>query len=169
MPKVIVINGSGQSGKDTFMDLCMELDHNILKISTIDFVKQVARYAGWDGVKDDEGRKFLSDLKDAMETYEDIPNRVVEQFIQGHPDNIIFVSAREPDNIEYYIKQYNALAVLVINPRVKPIVTNHADSEVFNYGYDLIIENTGTLEEYREMAKFFLDNLDDLWYNRNIE
>ena len=35
-------------------------------ISTVDFVKQIARECGWDGVKTPRNRKFLSDLKDLL-------------------------------------------------------------------------------------------------------
>lgn len=75
MPKVIVINGMGGVGKSTFVSLCHEIDPMVIETSTVDFVKEIALQAGWDGIKDEAGRRFLSDLKDAMERYKDIPNK----------------------------------------------------------------------------------------------
>ena len=37
--------------------------------------------------------------------------------------------------------------------------SNHADAEVFNYDYDYIIENNGTLEELEQKAIEFLKQL----------
>ena len=37
-----------------------------MKISSVDKVKEIARIAGWNGEKDDKGRKLLADLKAAL-------------------------------------------------------------------------------------------------------
>lgn len=99
MPKVIVINGAATVGKSTFVSLCHEIDPRVIETSTVDFVKEIALQAGWNGIKDEAGRRFLSELKDAMEHYYDIPNKSVGDFIKTHSDNIIFVNAREPHNV----------------------------------------------------------------------
>lgn len=159
MPKVIVINGMGGVGKSTFISLCHEIDPRVIETSTVDFVKEIALKAGWDGVKDQKGRRLLSDIKDALERYDDVPNKKIDEFIQSHPDNTIFVNAREPHNIAYYQKKYGARAVIVTNYNVKQINGNHADENVNDYDYDVIINNSGTLEDLKETAKWFLTNL----------
>lgn len=158
MSKIIVINGMGGVGKSTFVSLCHEIDPRVIETSTVDFVKEIALQAGWDGVKDEAGRRFLSDLKDAMERYRDIPNKKIDDFIKSHPDNIIFIHAREPHNIQYYKDKYNAMTVLITNPNAKKVQGNHADREVNKYDYDLIIENDGTIEDLKDIAKWFLTN-----------
>ena len=75
MSKVIIINGAGGVGKSTFVSLCHEIDSRVIETSTVDFVKEIALQAGWNGIKDEIGRRFISDLKDAMEHYHDIPNQ----------------------------------------------------------------------------------------------
>lgn len=156
MPKVIVINGMGGVGKSTFISLCHEIDPRVIETSTVDFIKEIALQAGWDGTKDEDGRRFLSDLKDAMEHYHDIPNQKIDEFIQSHPDNIIFVNAREPHNVEYYQRKYGAISVLVKNPNAHQVKGNHADENVYNCSYNVFINNSGNLEELKEKAKWFL-------------
>lgn len=157
--KIIVINGRGTSGKSTFISLCREFNPTVIETSTVDFVKEIALQAGWNGIKDIEGRRFLSDLKDAMERYHDIPNRYIDQFIQNHPNNIIFINAREPHNIEYYKQKYGALTILVENPNTAIVTGNHADDGVYDYPYDIWIENSNTLEDLKDAAKLFLTNI----------
>lgn len=157
MSKIIVINGTASSGKSTFISLCRKIDVRVIETSTVDFVKEIAMQAGWNGIKDDLGRKFLSDLKDAMSAYHDIPNKKIDEFIQSHPDNIIFVNAREPQNIQYYKDKYDALTVLIENDRIKHIPNNHADSKVKDYkDYNFVIYNNETLDELKEMANNFM-------------
>lgn len=158
MSKVIVINGMGGVGKSTFISLCHEIDSRVIETSTVDFVKEIALQAGWDGNKDQKGRRLLSDIKDALERYDDIPNKKIDEFIKEHPDNIIFVNAREPHNIAYYQKKYEAISVLVTNPNAKQVQGNHADANVYDYEYyDFCIKNKGTLAELRDKAEIFME------------
>lgn len=159
MSKIIVINGAATVGKSTFISLCHEIDPRVIETSTVDFVKEIALKAGWDGIKDQKGRKLLSDIKDALERYDDVPNKKIDEFIQSHSDNIIFVNAREPHNIQYYKDKYNAITVLVTNLNAKTVHGNHADENIYDYNYDIHIDNSGTLEQLKKVAKVFLDNL----------
>lgn len=56
MPKIFIVNGQGAAGKDTFekfvKDFAEEENIKIGKISTIDFVKEIARKCYWNGEKD---------------------------------------------------------------------------------------------------------------------
>lgn len=161
MNKVIVINGMAASGKSTFVSLCKEIDTRVTELSTVDWVKKVARFAGWDGVKDEKGRLFLSDLKDCMEKYDDIPNKKVCEIIDRSSNGIFFVNAREAKNIAYYKARYNAITVLITNYRVPMITSNHADANVWNYSYDFYIQNDGSLDELKEKAKNFMEMINN--------
>lgn len=161
--KVIVINGNGCSGKDTFVDFCLEINPNIHRISTVDFVKHLASLCGWDGTKTPENRKFLSDLKDLLEGWDNVPNKIVENYIEYLDDaetpQILFIHAREPNNIQYYKDKYNATAILILNDNVEQVTSNHADMGVYDFAYDYIIDNNGDLEQLKESAKTFMEAL----------
>ena len=51
--RIVVINGMPRSGKDTFVGMCQEIigEKRCLNVSTVDFVKEVAAYCGWDKTK----------------------------------------------------------------------------------------------------------------------
>ena len=61
---VVIVNGCGGVGKDTFCDLVGKYI-NCITVSSVHPIKESARHAGWNGEEDDKSRKFLSDLKDA--------------------------------------------------------------------------------------------------------
>ena len=167
--KIIVINGNGGVGKDAFVAYCQ--DHFFLEkgydgvdqISTVDFVKSVAYDCGWDGSKTPKNRKFLSDLKDLLEQWDEVPNKKVEgriEFLNTEDKlQILFVHAREPHNIQYYKDKYNAITILVTNPRVEQVTSNHADMGVYDFAYDYIIDNSGDLKQLKESAKTLMEML----------
>ena len=70
MKKIIIINGSGRCGKDTFVEYVKKVSNDrVYLISTVDKVKEIAKTMGWDGNKDEKSRKFLSDIKLAWTNY----------------------------------------------------------------------------------------------------
>ena len=62
MKEIIIINGSGGVGKDTFIAMCDKYTYT-KNYSSVDEIKCVARQLGWNGGKTEKDRKFLSDLK----------------------------------------------------------------------------------------------------------
>lgn len=182
---VIIINGTGGSGKSTFCTYCREfaseermkgkfyggrLLPSVVELSTIDYVKSIATSTGWDGKKDDRGRAYLSALKDAMEAYDHIPSRRVMDSIKRAAKQVehvqsftylFFVNIREPDNIAFFTdlcesEGYPCHSMILTNPSVAPIQTNHADKNVNAYDYNYGVVNSGTLDELKNVARSFL-------------
>lgn len=77
---IIVINGLPRSGKDTFVYLVSKYAITS-NFSSVDFVKDVAKYAGWNGEKDGKSRLFLSKLKELLSKYDDIPYKKIKEEI----------------------------------------------------------------------------------------
>ena len=169
--KYFIINGRPRSGKDTFVNFCLEELGALGKlISTVDFVKEIATRCGWDKTKTPKNRKFLSDLKDLLTNWGDVPYKKTLQEIDMFkfdldywdvPDKgVVFIMCREPKEIERFERELNAKSVLIRRASVEfEQQSNHADSEVLNHKYDYIIENNGTVDELKEKAKGFLKNL----------
>ena len=57
MKYIFVVNGLPHSGKTEFENMVAKYAQTEI-LSSVDFVKEVAKFAGWDGVKDDRGRLF---------------------------------------------------------------------------------------------------------------
>lgn len=169
MVKVIVINGAGTSRKDTFIDLfsavCKELgSHSVYRFSSVDEVKYFATCMGWDGVKDDRGRRFLSDIKDAMTLYSDAPFNYMKQKVkevsEQEENAFVFFHVREPVEIQKMVDILNATTLLIERPTVKSdSFTNHADKNVENFNYDYRVMNDGTLLDLRDQAIILYDQL----------
>ena len=54
---------------------------------------------------------------------------------------------------------FGAETILIRNPNVRKIESNHADRDVENYKYDYIIENDGTLDKLDKMAYLFSEQV----------
>ena len=164
--KIFIINGRGGCGKDTFVELCAKHvpKYMCLNISTVDEVKEIAKFCGWDGGKEDKDRKFLSDLKALLTEYNDLPHQSVLRDIalfkaeleayDINPDEaIVFIHCREPEAIKRLRQELNAVTVLVRRTCLeKHEYGNASDDGVDNYGYNFTIFNDGTIDDLESWA-----------------
>ena len=167
---IYVVNGAAGSGKTTFENNVKTIVGNDCYIlSTIDPIKDVAKSLGWNGVKDLKGRKFLSDLKDLLTEYNDysfnyIQNKVLDIKIDYHYmgcdySPLIFIDCREPVEIKKLCDKLGAKSLLIRRASAENAETsNHADAEVLNYNYDIVIENNGDLRDYANKAFEFVES-----------
>lgn len=169
--KYFIINGFPRSGKDTFVNYCLkELGGHGKLISTVDFIKEIAAICGWDGTKTLKNRKFLSDLKDLLSNWNDVPYKKTIQeinlfrhdleYYDIESSGVVFIMSREPEEINRFENELGAKSILIRRENVEfNQQSNHADSEVLNHKYHYIIENNGTIEELQEKAKEFLKSI----------
>lgn len=175
--KIYCINGTKTAGKDTFVEFCRKYlgegyeymrNQRVLNISTVDFVKHIALEAGWNGVKTEKDRKFLSDLKDLLTAWDDVPYKKIVEGIAdwifdlktrcSMPDNklVVFIHVREPEEIAKIVDRLNAQTILIRRPDVEQQeCSNHADALVNNYDYNYVIDNDGSLEDFKLKAELF--------------
>lgn len=173
--KIFIINGAAGSGKTTFEELCMatveiEKGQGIIIDSIINPVKHIAIKNGWwDGKeKTSKIRKFLSDLKDILTEYDNIPmnelvKRMEDIFLSNQEVSIAFIDMREAADIEKFKKIYSDIydikTVLVRRPGdIENIsaASNHADADVFDYSYDITVFNYGDIDELIKTAELFV-------------
>lgn len=169
----IVVNGAPLAGKDTFVDYVIseinkKENHLAFAISSVDFVKELAYQCGWDGKKTPKNRKFLSDLKDLLTEWNDVPMREILEGAEelarswdGVFENFwVFVMIREPAEIKKFVEQTDAVTLCIRREAVeKQEQSNHADAQVLNFPYNFQINNNGTLTDLKEMAKLFAERL----------
>lgn len=160
--QIFIINGSGGVGKDTFVELVSKmLTLSVMNFSSVDKVKEVARIIGWTGGKTERDRKFLSDLKLLCTDYNNMPfnsmREKVKEFTESNA-TMLFLHIREPEEIEKARVAFGAKTVLIKRDAVKHITSNMADGNVFNYQYDIIVDNDGNLEDFNKKAIQFVED-----------
>lgn len=162
---IVIINGSGGSGKDTFVDFVSQFAY-ICNLSSIDIIKKIAVLLGWDGSKDEKGRRFLSELKAVTNRYSNfIYDKLFEDVESASRiSNMVFIHIREINEIVDFKRRlcdkgYNVTEVIVINPQVDLITSNNSDMNVFSYNYQYTIFNDSGLDELERMAKQFVDSM----------
>lgn len=103
MTNLVGLSGYARAGKGSVVQLSQILlqtgdeEREVRQVSFASALKKLARERGWDGVKDEKGRKLLQDL--GMEKRRDIPTYwidIVEQKIramsrENPPPKLIFV------------------------------------------------------------------------------
>lgn len=170
---IVIINGSAGVGKDTFVEqvrycyLSKGFPHYpaVANYSSVDWIKEIARTMGWLGDKSEKSRKFLSDLKDVSTEYNDMPFKKMQERVEKFKNDsrlkILFLHIREPEEIKKAVIAFDNVATLLItNDRVKHVTSNQADAGVYDYDYDCVINNNGTIEELKLLAEAFIEQLE---------
>lgn len=183
---VYIINGSPGSGKTTFCQKVIDIVGKNwgFELSTVDLVKEIATDLGWNGEKTLKNRKFLSDLKDLLTEWDDIPFRDTvskvrlikdefERYSLDSSEAAIFINCREPEEIQRLCMELNAKTILIRRDKAENNpVSNHADANVLNYKYDIEICNNGDLRELAYLALDFIEKEElhfDFYKNLEID
>lgn len=160
--QVFIINGSGGVGKDTFVELVSKVSNlTVMNFSSVEKVKEIARIIGWTGGKSEKDRKFLSDLKLLCTDYNNMPFNSMSEKVREFTENnaeMLFLHIREPEEIERAKIAFGAKTVLIKRDAIKHITSNMADGNVFNYQYDIIINNNRDKENLKNIAEKFNDD-----------
>ena len=160
---VFIVNGKPRAGKDTFA-MILNRYVNVYKYSAVTKVKEIATLCGWGGQKEERDRKFLHELKMLTSeysdmSYQDVVNEI-EKYRNGEIEADVFVvDVREPEEIERLAKEVGAITVFIENNNVPAIMSNAADANVENYEYDFVIRNNGTMKEFEDEIKIFMEFL----------
>lgn len=163
MKKIVVINGTGGSGKDTVTELAAK-KYKVYNVSSVDKVKEIAKSCGWSGEKGEKDRKFLSDLKQLLINYNDFPFTDICEKIQmfkNSDNDIMFVHIREPKEIQKIVDKVGAITLLIKRKGLENIKSNDSDLYVDNYNYDYCINNDGSLDELEEKVEEFITEISE--------
>lgn len=162
MPQYFVINGPGGAGKDAFIKFVEKyyFKGNVVNVSSIDPIKWLAQYGGWKGEKTDKARKMLSDLKKLFIDFNNLPfTFLTSQMSLLKRDDIIFMHVREASEIDKLKCLSNVIIRTILIDRQTDLKGNDSDDMVYDYDYDYVIDNNGSLEDLKESAITFVDNV----------
>lgn len=152
--KVFIVNGSPGVGKSSFEGFARDIigEEKVVIYSTIDYVKEVAKFCGWNGEKDLESRAFLSEMKRALTLWRDIPvQKTLEVARKASEEGKVamFVDCREPQEIHRLCKILEGTAVIVRKTDFNPETSNYSDMAVNDAVYDVEIWNDGDLHDLK--------------------
>ena len=142
----------------------------VSELSTVDFVKEVARICGWKGKKEKKDREFLHDLKEAMEKWNNIPNKKVlkdaENIIKNYLglNHLFFVNIREPQSIESFSQLvmeqgYETPIKILMESNMSSNEVDSIVQEIKSIKYDKIYKNNGTLKDLANTAGDFIEEI----------
>ena len=163
---LVIINGTGASGKDTFVKHISNEFGGVTNVSSVDKIYNVAKELGWDGNKNAKFRKMMHLIKRASVEYNDGPTKYciekVKEFLNSE-DKIIFVHIREPEEIAKFEKEAEKvvdadtaiISLLVQIPGNKNYWNNASDNGVNGYNYDYIFDNRMSRDKGRSHAISF--------------
>lgn len=180
MRKLVITNGTGGAGKDTFCQMVKKelegIGFETWRYSYVDFTRNMLQeFADIDtSKKTDKDRKLLAAINRALEEYDDIPFKdccsLVEDFLLSYQKrfepttdtyvkndaDFIFLDVRVPEIIDRFKEKYtNVYTVIIDNGKLTD--STPEDLNVKNYVYDYTIDNTGTLCDLEQQAHDFVN------------
>lgn len=173
--RIFIINGSGGSGKDTFVRLCS----NHLKIRNTSKIipakRALCELLGitmdeLESNKTEEVRSMLVNLNSIAIKHGDYPTKFimnqVREFLCSEEEQVMFIHIREPEEIDKVKGLINEMidpmkvsTVLIVSDRVKRITSNTADANVDKYDYDIVIDNSHGMQQLSNEADIFCSSL----------
>ena len=181
---VVITNGACNNGKNTFTRVCKDTGKCGIVIHTSSIIpakkalcELIGVSMGWlEKNKTDKIRNALYVMKNLSININNAPskfiaNKYIEFLDMDSTDkmDILFIDIREPSEITKTIESLRSIGT---SERVKfvtlhierdsvHVADNPADSNTFEYTYDFNIQNNGTLDDLRDTASIFLDELRD--------
>lgn len=174
--KVILISGKAQHGKDTVASMMRDKfladKHSVLVTHYADLLKWICtNYFGWDGAKDEKGRRLLQYVgTDVIRKQH--PTLWVEfvammlKLFNGNWEYVIIPDCRFPNEITV-IKDagFDAINIRVNRPNFKSPLTEEqqkhiSETALDDFDADVYINNTHSLFELRKaLCKYIEDYL----------
>lgn len=164
---VIVINGKGGVGKDFLIDVASTV-FRVKNYSSITPIKEIAQLLGWDGQKNNDSRKFLSDLKYISSEYNDFPltcsYNEYKKFLKDE-NQILFLHIREKNEIIKFLKKNMEIPCKTL--LIKRSGTsecnieygNYSDDDAENFDYDYVFDNNKEKEQIGSEFIYFLQSI----------
>lgn len=147
--KYIGLIGLAGSGKDTAAEALYRKHYN--RVAFADAVKNLAFEFGWNGLKDERGRRLLQDLGMAGRAYKESIwiDHVRENRIGL--SNHVFTDVRFQNEADY-IRGLGGIIVRIVRPG---IISGNHESELkqSEIAADIEIVNDGTIEDLHEKIR----------------
>jgi hypothetical protein len=173
--KVILISGKALHGKDLSASILKEkLESKGKKVLILHFASYLKFLAkelrGWDGVKDEKGRKCLQEIgqqaRDSIPTFwvEAVAN-VIDVFGKEY-DYALIPDARHVNEIEFFKRNwFTPYSLRIVRPDFDNGLTPEQKSHISevaldNYKFDCVLFNDGDISRLENKLEYFLSWVD---------
>lgn len=164
---IVGIAGKAQVGKDTSADFLVKY-HGFKKFAFADLLKQVAEVGGWNGIKDNKGRKYLQTLGDVMREYEsnifinEIKGKIkyYEEMEFCSYKGIVISDVRLLTEIEA-LKGMGA-QIWLVKRNVESVQAHKTEMlDESSYPFDIVLDNNGTFSQLYNGINMVLEKLNE--------
>lgn len=127
----------------------------------VDTVRDWAKeHLGYNGERTNDARQMLFHCKKMLEAWCDFPYQTVVEMIEHHKHQLVFVCAREMEDIERLIAHFGARTLLIHKHYINwKIPTNSADTNVLKRSYNYTIYNDSDIDALKDQAAKFLKEI----------
>jgi len=151
---VIGLSGKAGIGKDT-AGAYMKLKYGFERVAFADYLKKIARKLGWNGQKDEKGRRFLQELGQVARQYDanvwvDAAFREIAKLERLGVTTAVITDVRYLNEVQT-IKEEGGLAVRIWNEEDESATDLHpSEIELDNYtGWDFkLYSKRGDFNDY---------------------
>lgn len=174
MLHLVIINGYGGAGKDTFVSMCCDfvIEHELFipiqNYHHSDLAKKVLREMGWVGDKDFASRELLKKLTSygdktgkAMQEITKILTGIIE-YTNEDDMVVLFYHARERTFIDDLTKWAKDRGISMTRLLIEREGKNEEPLcwyDIKPEDYDVVIKNNGALDDLMESAGWFMRKL----------
>ena len=174
---IIMVSGRAGEGKTTFVEYCQDIlvkEHQIssAKVPFAGMVKDTATFMGWNGEKDNKGRKLLQEIGNTGRAYDiNMWAKHAAEFIDRQPVKFEYVFIddwRFPNEGRYLQEHFRpTITVRVRRPEKyhtllhTPLYNDISEislPEADGY-YNYIIKNDSTRQELEKVARKFVKEI----------
>lgn len=153
--KIIGIMGWAGSGKDTVANVILtilgENKHKAIRRSMARPVKEIAYFIGWDGEKDDVGRRLLQDIGMSGRAYvKDVWLNKTRRYLDFHNHNVEYAVIPDVrfENEADWCMQHGTL-IRVVRDGVEQL-DHQSETELDNYLVPITVHNNGSKEDLKD-------------------
>lgn len=156
--RVILLIGKAGAGKDESYKCIKELYPTAERYAFADRLKIFAYEMGWDGRKDERGRKLLQGIGQTVRAYKEgfWALKVAKAIEHDVPDIAVITDCRFPNEIEI-IKDYFRDVTTIRIIRDVSEIDDVSEYSLDNYEPDFTIDNNGTVLDLQSSLKEVLN------------
>lgn len=157
---LIGVHGPAGSGKTTAAKvICNYFDAKIHPFAQP--LKDFAKLLGWDGVKDEKGRRLLQLLGTECGRKCICEHIWVEHWMKKYDPNLNIVA----DDVRFInevatIIENNGFLIKVTGRKTENTPQHESEQEIPDQFFNFIVENNGTLDDYKERIKEICRKID---------